>query len=93
VPAQRIDLDAALRAYTEGAARIAGAWPDLGRLSSGALADLVVWDTDLHAASEDEVAHARPAATVLAGSVVYAHAAGEAVAARAGATHGPRTDR
>ena len=44
----------------------------------GALADLVVWNTDLHAGNEAELAEARPAATVLAGSVVYAHAASNA---------------
>ncbi len=89
VPAQRIDLDAALHAYTEGAARISGAWPDLGALTPGAFADLVVWDTDLHAASEDDLARARPVATVLAGSVVYAHAAGGDVPANAGAAADP----
>lgn len=72
-PGQRIGIDAALTAYTEGAARLAGAWPRLGSLDPGAHADLVVWDADLHGIGEEALGGARPLATVLAGSIVYAH--------------------
>jgi predicted amidohydrolase YtcJ len=71
VPGQRIGLDAALRAYTEGAAELAGHGGRLGTLEPGAEADLVVWDRDLHAAAPGELADARPAVTVLAGEIVY----------------------
>ena len=91
VPAQRVDLDAALRAYTEGAARLAGSWPEVGSLSIGARADVVVWNTDLHARDEGGIAAARPAATVLAGSVVYAHAAGDTSPESAGVAAATKT--
>jgi predicted amidohydrolase YtcJ len=71
VPEQRIGLDAALRAYTEGAATLAGHTGRLGTLEPGAEADLVVWDRDLHGASAEALLEARPAATVLAGEIVY----------------------
>lgn len=78
VPAQCLPLDAALRAYTEAPARLAGAWPRFGRLAAGAIADLVVWDADLHALDPARLHEARPVATVLDGRLVHAagHAAG-----------------
>jgi hypothetical protein len=75
VPGQRIGLDAALSAYTEHPARLADSWPELGTLQPGALADIVVWDADLHGLGEAALAQAQPAWTVVAGSIVYAHAA------------------
>ena len=71
VPAQRIPLDAALQAYTAGAAALAGLAGRLGTLEPGAEADLVVWDRDLHAAPASELPDVRPAATVLGGEIVY----------------------
>jgi hypothetical protein len=71
VPSERIGLDAALRAYTEGPARAAGTWPRLGRLAPGAVADLVVWNVDLHGLAADELSRARVAATVMEGAVVF----------------------
>jgi predicted amidohydrolase YtcJ len=71
VPEQCIDLDRALAAYTEGAARLAGLWPRAGRLAVGAHADLVVWNADLHALRPAEVGSARPVLTVLGGEVVF----------------------
>jgi predicted amidohydrolase YtcJ len=71
VPAQRVGLDEALRAYTEGAARLAGAWPRIGSLREGSLADLVVWDRDLARTPAEQLREARPSCTVWDGAVVH----------------------
>jgi len=71
VPAQLLTLDASLAFCTEGAARLSGSERKLGRLAPGCLADLVVWDQDLHGVAPDRLLEARPVATVLAGEVVY----------------------
>ena len=70
-PRERVSLDAALHAYTRGAARVAGREPGCGTLSAGAPADVVVWDRDLFAATPDAVADARARVTVVAGEVVW----------------------
>jgi len=70
-PGEAVPLDAALAAYTSGAARLAGGHLGHGRVEVGAPADLVVWDRDLHAASSGALAAARPRWTVLAGEIVY----------------------
>jgi len=70
-PAERLVLDEALAAYTEGAAAVAGVAGMLGTLAPGAEGDLVVWDRDLCAAPPQGILAARPAATVLAGDIVY----------------------
>lgn len=74
VPEQAITLDAALTAYTEIPARIAGWWPEVGTLDVGSCADLVIWDRDLHDADRDASARAKPRLTVLGGIVVHATA-------------------
>lgn len=77
-PGQAIPLDAALHAYTAGAARLAGGRLGGGTLAAGEAADLVAWDRDLHAAvpallagDPAALAAARPRWTVLAGEIVY----------------------
>jgi len=70
-PGERVPLDRALEAFTAGPARLAGAWPRLGRLAPGARADVVVWDRDLHAASGDGLRAAAAQVTILDGDVVY----------------------
>jgi predicted amidohydrolase YtcJ len=70
-PGQAIPLDAALHAYTAGAARLAGGFLGRGTLTVGEPADLVVWDRDLHATAPAALAEARPRLTVLAGEIVY----------------------
>ena len=74
VPAERMPLDAALGAYTEGATRLAGSWPRLGRIAPGAIADLAVWNTDLHRLAPERLADARVTATVMEGAVVFERA-------------------
>ena len=88
VPAQRIALDEALRAYTEGAAELAGLTGRLGTLEPGAEADLVLWDRDLHAAAPADLVHARPVVTVLGGEIVYDSRSTGAAASLATAARG-----
>lgn len=78
VPAERITLDAALRAYTEAPARLAGQWPRVGRLAPGAGADVVVWDADLHALPPARLHEARVAATFAQGELVFERESREA---------------
>jgi predicted amidohydrolase YtcJ len=71
LPAQRLTLDEALSAYTEGPARLAGTDARSGRIAPGADADLVLWRDDLHALDPANLHAARPRLTVLAGRVVH----------------------
>ncbi len=71
VPGERLGLDAALTAYTEGPARASGAWPRLGRIAPGAIADLALWSTDLHRAAPGDLAGVRVIATLMEGEVVF----------------------
>jgi hypothetical protein len=71
VPAQRISLDEALSGYTEVPARLAGAWPRRGRLAPGCVADLVVWNLDLHRTLPTELHRAAPVYTCLDGALVF----------------------
>ena len=68
-PEQKTSLDQALTGYTEGPARLAGLWPRHGRLAAGAVADLVIWNADLHSLAGDQLADARPASTLLSGEI------------------------
>ena len=70
-PSQRLTLDQALAAYTEGPTRLAGTWPRLGRIAVGATADLAVWSADLHRLPHASLARARVMATVMEGAVVF----------------------
>jgi predicted amidohydrolase YtcJ len=83
-PDQAIPLDAALTAYTSGAAYLAGGLLGPGVIRTGEWADLVVWDRDLHATSPERLADARPRWTVLGGRIVYESARGRAHATSAG---------
>jgi predicted amidohydrolase YtcJ len=83
-PAQAVPLDAALRAYTSGPARLAAGGLGRGVLEPGEPADLVVWDRDLHGEAPGALAAARPRWTVLAGEIVYESAREPAHATPAG---------
>jgi predicted amidohydrolase YtcJ len=83
-PHQRVTLDVALTAYTEGPARLAGTWPRTGTLRPGAVADLVVWNSDLHATPPSRLGEAAPVATVIDGRVQWIAAARPATAGVAG---------
>jgi predicted amidohydrolase YtcJ len=74
VAGERVTLDAALTACTEGPARLAGVWPRTGRLAVGAAADAVVWDADLHLLPRCDLHRARVSHTLLGGRMVYSAA-------------------
>lgn len=74
-PAQRLTLDEVLLAYTRGPAITAAGLLGPGTLTVGAVADLVVWDRDLHAQPAVELAQARPRLTLLGGGIVFASSA------------------
>jgi predicted amidohydrolase YtcJ len=71
VPQQRLPLDVALRAYTEGSAYAQFADKSKGTIAAGQLADLVVWDRDLFASPLDKVKDAAVLTTILDGQIVY----------------------
>lgn len=71
VPEERLDLDDALTAWIEGPARLAGMWPRLGTLEPGALADVVVWETDLHSVSPPEIGRVSPRWVIQDGRIVH----------------------
>ena len=71
IPSERLGLDAALTAYTEGPARVSGTWPRLGRIALGATADLALWSADLHRMAPGDLAGVRVMATIMDGAVVF----------------------
>jgi predicted amidohydrolase YtcJ len=70
-PEQRLTVAEAVWAYSMGPARITGRDRDLGSISPGKLADLVVPDQDLFAIDPMGIRDIRPALTVFAGQVVH----------------------
>jgi predicted amidohydrolase YtcJ len=84
VPEQRITLDEALTAYTEGPARLDGRWPWGGRLAVGSRADVVIWDEDLHTLPVRSLATVRPKATVFDGQIVFERLDGQSTSRAAG---------
>ncbi len=75
IPEQKIALDSAIEHYTADAARALGKEDQLGSIASGRLADLVVFDRDLFAASGLDLLKVEVDMTVLEGKVVYERAA------------------
>ncbi|MGQ4431792.1 MULTISPECIES: amidohydrolase [unclassified Streptomyces] len=71
LPGERLDLAAALTAYTAGSA-YANHLDDTGRVTAGALADLVVLDRDPFAAPPEEIGETGVALTYVGGKEVYA---------------------
>jgi predicted amidohydrolase YtcJ len=71
VPAQRIGVEEALRAYTRDAAWAGFAERDVGTLERGKLADLVLIDRDLMRIAPEEIREARVRMTVVGGRVVF----------------------
>lgn len=71
LPEQRIDLTAAIAAYTAGSAYV-NHLDDTGMIRPGYLADLVVLDRDPFALPVDEIAQTRVARTYVDGELVYA---------------------
>ncbi len=70
-PRCRVTLEEALRAYTAVPAAAQGQGDRLGKITSGYLADLAVFDRDLFAGSPEALAEARVTMTVFDGKVVF----------------------
>jgi predicted amidohydrolase YtcJ len=70
VPAEKITVDEALRAYTSGNAYGVFAERNRGKLVPGYLADLVLLDEDLTAISPEAIERAAVQATIVGGKVV-----------------------
>jgi predicted amidohydrolase YtcJ len=44
---------------------------EIGSIEKGKLADLVVWDKDIHAVQVDEIRDLKAEATIVGGKVIY----------------------
>lgn len=71
IPAQKITVEEALRAYTAGNAYGVFREADLGSLAPGKLADVTVIDRDLLTMPAESLASARVAMTIAGGKVVF----------------------
>ncbi|TAM70117.1 MAG: amidohydrolase [Microbacteriaceae bacterium] len=71
VPQERLTLDAALRAYTSGSARINGREHYTGTIKEGFAADLVVADRNPFDHPNDEIGKTRTIETFFAGESVF----------------------
>lgn len=71
VPSQKITLEDALRAYTQGAAYAGFSETRTGTLRRGMLADLVLLDTDLTRLVPERLREARVRLTVVGGRIVH----------------------
>jgi len=71
IPAQKITVDEALRAYTAGNAYGVFREKEVGVLRSGMLADIAVLDHDLLTMPPESLATARVATTIAGGKVVF----------------------
>jgi predicted amidohydrolase YtcJ len=71
LPGQRLALDVALAAYTEGSAWV-NHQDDAGRIAVGRVADLALLDRDVRTAPADEISSARVLGTWVGGRQVYA---------------------
>jgi predicted amidohydrolase YtcJ len=70
-PAQRLTLDQAIAAYTAGSAFAEFAEKEKGRLVPGMLADFVVLDRDVTAASPEKILATKVLRTVVGAKTVY----------------------
>lgn len=71
LPAERVDLETALRAYTIDAAWAARLESERGSITPGKLADLVMLDRDLFAADRQSIHSVRVLMTIVGGRVVH----------------------
>lgn len=71
-PQERLTVEEAVRAYTEGAARSAPYLPGVtGTLSPGAAADFLLLDRDIFEIEPSQIRVAKPLATIVGGRPVY----------------------
>ena len=71
LPAERIGMAEALRAYTQGSAAAAGRRHELGTLEPGMLADMAVIDRNLLACEPEDIQNAQVMATFMGGRCVF----------------------
>ena len=71
VPAQKISVDEALRAYTAGAAYGSFQDREKGTIAAGMLADLTVIERDLRAIQAPEIRNAKIVRTIVGGKTVF----------------------
>ena len=71
VPAERIPVEDAVRAYTAGSAYAAREEDRLGTLETGKFADLAVLSQDIFSVSPDTIGKTRVTMTMVGGKVVY----------------------
>ena len=71
VPAQKITVEEALRAYTSTAALASFEESRKGMLAAGYLADVVMIDRDLFAIPPEEIRNAKAMLTMVGGKIVY----------------------
>lgn len=70
-PDQRLTMDQAIAAYTQGSAFAEFAEKDKGKLAPGMLADFVVLDRDVTASSPEKILATKVLRTVVGGKTVY----------------------
>lgn len=70
-PEQRLTLDEALRAYTQGSAYAAFAEHDRGTLAPGKLADVIVLSDDLFKIAPEKIRETKVLMTIVSGRVVF----------------------
>lgn len=71
VPAQKLNVDDAIAAYTRGSAFAEFAEKDKGTLQPGMLADFVILDRDITAVPPDKILHTSVRRTVVGGKTVW----------------------
>ena len=71
VPEQKITVEEALKAYTQGGASASFEEHAKGTIAAGMLADLTVIDRDLRAIPAPEIRHARVVRTIVGGRTVF----------------------
>jgi predicted amidohydrolase YtcJ len=71
VPAQKITIEQALRAYTRGGAYASFDEHQKGTITPGMIADLAVIDRDLRTIPPEEIRDAKVVRTIVGGKVVY----------------------
>ena len=70
-PEQRLTLEEALRAYTQGSAYAAFEENEKGTIAPGKLGDLVVLSEDLFRIPPDQIKDVQVATTIVGGKAVY----------------------
>jgi len=70
-PDQRLTMDQAISAYTQGSAFAVFEEKEKGKLVPGMLADFVVLDRDLTASSPEKILQSKVLRTVVGGKTVY----------------------